>query len=128
SHVGHDEDAEQHDKADQVADGPAALQHEAGGDAEAFADQPGHAVEDEVAKEEADHHQAGSEDDVEQEAPALDGAAVQAIAADSHVRQHPQRHGDHRLAHEDDPAAYAGHPHHPWDHRKDVGGDESLDE
>ena len=52
---------EQDGGADPVGDDPSVLQDEAGGDAEAFADQPRHAIENEIAKEQADHHQCGSE-------------------------------------------------------------------
>src|SRR6202011_6091665 len=102
------------------ADYPAVLQYEAGGDAEALADQPGHAVEHEIAEEEADHHQGGAKHDVEEQAPAFDGASVQAVPAHGHMGEHPERDRDHRFADEDNPAADAGHPHDPRDHRQHV--------
>ena len=84
-----------------------------------------HAIENEVAEEQADHHQGRPEHDVEQQAPAFDCAAVQPVAADGHMGEHPERDGDHRLADQDDPAADAGHPHAPRDHRQDVGDDDA---
>ena len=112
---------------EEVRDEPAVAQREPGRDAEALADQPGHAGEDEVAEEEADHHQRRPEHDVEEQAPALDCATVQPVAADGHVGEHPERNGDHGLADEDDPAADASHPQHPGDHGQNVGDDDARD-
>ena len=78
-HMGHHEDPEQDRDADEVADDPAVLQHEAGGDREALANQPRHAVEHEIAEKKADHHEGRAKHDVEEQAPAFDGAPMQAI-------------------------------------------------
>ena len=76
-HMEHDEDVHEDNDADHVRDEPATVQHEASGNAEGLADQERHAVIDEVAEEQADHHKNRPEHDVEQETPALNAAAVE---------------------------------------------------